>query len=314
MKDYPMAPALKLFDRMIKSAFQAAKAVTPRSVQNLFGTAYVAALRILPKRQAIRLRYFKSFQRLPNLSEPRLFSEKCQALKLSNPDLSRFVDKVAVKKLVTERIGPQYVIPTLYAGPRLPPVNERNWSLPYVVKTNHGSGGNIFVREAPDWPNIEAKLHQLMSYDFASVSGETFYNGYPRQVLVEPFIATGPQLPLDYKIFTCGGKVQFIQVDIDRETAHKRVFFDREWRRLPMRFGYPDDERPISRPKKLDLMLQIASKLARGIGFVRIDFYEVGERVYFGEMTFTPESGLMKFEPASVDAELGAKWPWPTAA
>ncbi len=47
--------------------------------------------------------------------------------------------------------------------------------------------------------------------------------------------------------------------------------------------------------------------MANNISFVRIDFYEVCGRIYFGEMTFTPESGLMEFEPASVDAELSAK-------
>lgn len=296
---------------MLKRLFRAAKALTPSPVQRVLAAGYGRALALLPLRTGLRIRYFKSFQRFPRLQQPVLFSEKCQALKLLRPNLARYVDKVAVKAFVRERIGEEHVVPTLFAGPKLPPVDARGWPVPFVVKTNHGSGGNIFVRETPDWPAIEARLAAMLDYDFAAVSGETFYAAISRQVLVEPFIALGPDLPLDYKVFTCGGQPQFIQVDTDRENDHKRVFFDLDWGRLPMKLGYPDDPRPIPRPRQLSRMLELAGKLAQGFGFVRVDFYEVGERLYFGEMTFTPESGLMRFEPDSVDAKLGALWPWP---
>ncbi len=296
---------------MLKALFRCIKSATPGPFRSAAARLYSAMVHRLPLETSLKLRYFKSYQRLPNLSQPKLFSEKCQALKLAQPDLSRFVDKVAVKQFVRERIGDQYVIPTLYAGEELPPRQERNWPRPYVIKTNHGSGGNIFVRDEPDWDAIEAKLAVFTNYDFSAVSGETFYSGFPRQVLVEPFVGQAKELPIDYKIFTCGGEPQFIQVDTDREFAHKRVFFDHHWNRLPIRLGYPEDPSPIPRPKRLEKLLELASVLGTDIGFVRIDFYEICGRVYFGEMTFTPESGLMKFEPASVDAHLGAKWPWP---
>ena len=296
---------------MLKTLFRATKAITPRPLQALVGRSYNRALQRLPLRAGLQIRYFKSYQRWPRLDRPVLFSEKCQSLKLLRPDLGIYIDKVAVKAFVRRKIGTQYVIPTLFAGPSLPPQAERNWPLPYVIKTNHGSGGNIFVREAPDWDLIDARLQDMMECDFSAISGETFYGGILRQVLVEPFIAEDEELPLDYKIFVCDGKPQFIQVDTDREHEHKRVFFDQNWNRLPIRLGYPDDPRPIHRPKQLELMLELATKLADGFGFVRVDFYEIEGRLLFGEMTFTPESGLMRFEPDSVDAELGARWPWP---
>ena len=296
---------------MLKTIFRAAKAITPGPLQTAIDRGYNRALQLLPLRAGLQLRYFKSYQRWPRLDRPVLFSEKCQSLKLMRPDLGIYVDKVAVKAFVGRRIGTQYVIPTLFAGPQLPQRAERNWPLPYVIKTNHGSGGNIFVRETPDWPAIEARLSDMLDCDFSAISGETFYGDIDPQVLVEPFIADGSELPLDYKIFVCAGEPQFIQVDTDREHSHKRVFFDRDWNRLPIRLGYPDDPRPLSRPRHLERMLELAARLAAGFGFVRVDFYEVGERLLFGEMTFTPESGLMRFEPDSVDADLGARWPWP---
>jgi hypothetical protein len=306
-KDDGVAPS----DDMLKTLFRAAKAVTPRPVRQLADRSYTRALDALPLRTGLQLRYFKSYQRLPRLARPVLFSEKCQALKLLRPDLARYVDKIAAKQFVARRIGEQHVIPTLFSGPALPARAERSWPLPYVIKTNHGSGGNIFVRQEPDWDEIEVRLADMLACDFSAISGETFYGTVQPQVLVEPFIADGPDLPLDYKIFTCNGEPQFIQVDTDREHAHKRVFFDRDWNRLPIRLGYPDDARPINRPGQLERMIELAAELARGFGFVRVDFYEVGGRLLFGEMTFTPESGLMRFKPDSVDADLGARWPWP---
>jgi hypothetical protein len=158
------------------------------------------------------------------------------------------VDKVAVKEFVAESIGPEHVIPTLYAGPQLPPGAQRNWPLPYVIKTNNGSGGNIFVRQEPGWDAIETKVAAFLAHDFSRASGEYFYAQVSPKVLGEPFIAEGHELPIDYKVFTFGG-IHFIQVDTDRENAHKRVFFDAEWNRLPIKLGYPEDPSAIAVPR-----------------------------------------------------------------
>ena len=293
---------------MGKKRFRIVKKITPKPVRNSGQTAFEAMLKVLPKKTALKIRFFKSFQRWPDFDNPRSFSEKCQAIKLAGPDLSPFVDKVLVKAFARSRIGDEHIIPTLYAGPWLP--EKRDWPLPYVIKTNHGSGGNIFVRESPNWPAIEQKLQKLLAYDFAAATGESFYAGVRRQVLVEPFIAEGPDLPRDYKIFTCNGEPQFIQVDTGRDRDHRESFFDPQWERIPIRLGYPDAGE-LKPPRNLEIMIELASKVSQGFGFVRADFYEVAGRIYFGELTFTPASGLMRFEPDRIDDELGAKWPWP---
>ncbi len=296
---------------MLKTAFRTARRMTPAPAREIIARGYEGILRKLPLKTSLKLHYFKSFQRFPDLNEPKLFSEKCQAQKLARPPLGGFVDKVAVKSFVRERVGDEHIIPTLYEGAWLPPRKERNWPIPFVVKTNHGSGGNIFVREKPEWDGIEAKLKAFLAYDFTGAGLESYYGTFLRKVLVEPFIGNGKDLPTDYKVFTCGGEVQFIQVDTDREFAHKRTFFDAKWNRLPIRLGYPEDTSDIPRPNRLDKMLEIAAELGRGFSFVRVDLYSVGDRVYFGELGFAPDSGLMKFEPAGIDAELGSKWAWP---
>lgn len=293
---------------MLKTVYRAVRSVTPPSGQRLIGKAYNALLQRLPLKAKISVLYFKSFGRFPDFANPKTFNEKCQALKVSGKNLSRYVDKVLVKDYVQSIIGEKYVIPTLYHGPNLPPRNERGWPLPYVIKTNNGSSTTIFVRENPDWGALEKIVDAYLAWDYSRVSGEMFYVDVIPQVLVEPFIGANNVLPLDYKFFMFGGKMEFLQVDTDREKAHKRVFFDAEWNKLPMSFGYPFDERHIEKPANLDEMIRIASALSAGLPFVRVDLYNIDGRILFGEMTFTPDSGFRKFEPMELDNRLGAKW------
>jgi hypothetical protein len=130
-------------------------------------------------------------------------------------------------------------------------------------------------------------------------------------VIVEPFLSNDRELPIDYKIFVFGEIPKFIEVDTDRKREHKQAYFDLDWRRQDFRIGleYPIETREISRPKSLKQMLMAASALGRDFDFVRVDFYEIAGRPYFGEMTFTPGAGLKKCEPPEIDFMLGQMWP-----
>lgn len=180
--------------------------MTPRRVAS-------AVLRSLfPVRMAerdLRRSYFSAHGRYPNIRNPKLFTEKIQHRKLFDRDerFSICADKVLVKQYVRERLGGGILVPTLFSGRRLPPREQRTWPLPFVVKANHGSGFNIFVREKTDldWPAIEAKVDLFLSIDFGAQYNERHYSKIARQVLVEPFLSDGGGLPPDYKIFVFGG-------------------------------------------------------------------------------------------------------------
>lgn len=63
----------------------------------------------------IKLFYFAVFKKMPDLNNPKTFSEKIQWLKLHdrNPLYTKLVDKYEVKKYVADIIGEEYVIKTL---------------------------------------------------------------------------------------------------------------------------------------------------------------------------------------------------------
>jgi hypothetical protein len=294
--------------------YRGAQSIIPSRLHAYLASAFNSFLSMLTDRQFIYVTYFKSFRRFPNLSNPQTFTEKCQWTKVcgNHALMASWTDKVKAKELALDRIGTAYVIPTLFSGPTLPPLAQRTWKPPFVIKANHGSEMNIFVRERRDidWAAIESKINEFLNFDYANISRERHYSLIKRQVLVEPFISESGTLPLDYKVFVFGGVPDCIQVDTDRETAHKRTFYDVNWNKMALQFNYPDEKRDIPKPRSLDMILRLASILAEPlpVGFVRVDFYEIYGAPYFGEVTFTPEAGLGKFDPREADSLFGRKW------
>lgn len=222
--------------------------------------------------------------------------------------MTLLVDKVMAKSEVARLLGDEWVTPTLYAGSSLPERSRRNWAKPYVLKTNHGSGGNFFVRSAKDeeWPSIELKVDDMLRTTYGATSHEWAYQGVKPQILVEPLI--GESL-VDYKLFVFGGRVEFIQVHTDRFKDHKASFFDRDWNLQPFGMNWPRHTSPLAAPASLQQMIEGAELLVAGFPFARVDLYEIEKSPRFGEVTFYPDSGFAAVVPDEFDYLLGEVWP-----
>ena len=129
-------------------------------------------------------------------------------------------------------------------------------------------------------------------------------HAHPRGLIVEPFVGDAGTLPIDYKLFVFHGRVEFIQVHLQRETRHRWIVFDRDWQRV----SSPTVDLDPARPHTLPALMEAAETLGRDFDFVRVDMYEVDRRPLFGEMTFYPGSGLGRFDPVALDARMGACW------
>jgi hypothetical protein len=214
-----------------------------------------------------------------------------------------------VKHFVADLVGPEIVIPTLWAGRELPATPPLHWRNEVVVKANHASGWNAIVRspDRDEWESVVARAHRWVTLPWAPDLHEPWYNMMERQILVEPLIRGGAPLN-DYKIFLFDGKVAYIQVYTDRFSGHRRAFFDSRWNKQSFAFGYPVDDREIPRPQHFDRMIEIVEILGADFDFVRVDLYDLPEGPKFGEMTFSPESGHGRFSPLSIDLHLGSLW------
>jgi TupA-like ATPgrasp len=140
----------------------------------------------------LRRSYRVKFGHSPRFVFAKTFNEKLWHRKLLDRDLRMPLrsDKLLVKNFVAEKLGPGWITPTLWHGASLPPLHERIWPRPFVLKTNHGSGMNIFVRSANDldWPQIEVLCAKWLSENYGESTGQWFYSNIERQLLIEPFI------------------------------------------------------------------------------------------------------------------------------
>jgi hypothetical protein len=246
------------------------------------------------------------------------FNEKIQYRKLYDADLRfhKLADKVRVKEHVRTTIGAHFVIPTLWTGKRLPPIEERSWPIPFVIKANHGCSWNKFVRSEADkdWACIDQVCEQWLNSLF---SCESWYMKIEPQILVEPLLGDAQGSLIDYKFFVFGGRAEFIQVDTNRVTDQQIFFYDRNWRRQPFWVwrrqpfwldNYPLETREIERPRHFTEMLEVAEKLGSEFNFVRVDLYDLDSGPKFGELTFAPASGFERFHPVKYDRVLGSFW------
>ncbi len=257
------------------------------------------------RRLRVSLIYFWRHGRLPDLDMPVTFTEHVQHRKLNVHDIRMppLADKLRSKDVVADRIGAQWVIPTLWQGTELP--RRPEWPIPFVVKARHGCNQTAFVFSADtNWDRIRRKAARWMSGDYGTWLDEWIYPHIPRGILVEPFIGEGRQLPIDYKFYVFAGRVEYVQVHLDRAGRHRWIVFDRNWRRV----SSPTSDADPSPPEHLEQMTEAAEELGSDFDFVRVDLYEVGGRPYFGEMTFYPGSGLDPFDPVSLDRVVGEHW------
>jgi TupA-like ATPgrasp len=253
--------------------------------------------------------YNRSFGRTPQLLKPKTFNEKLQYAKLFRRRncYTQFTDKIAVRDFVAKRTGSQYLTDILWIGSDLRSAKEVSLPGRFVVKANHAWGTNIIVRDIRqfDWESAHQQTQDWLQYNHSVPCAEWQYRWIPPKLFIEEYLeGENGDVPLDYKFFCFQGRVEFLQVDFDRFTAHTRSLYDRNFNLLSVSFGYPRRYGSIKRPSCYGDMLRIAETLAADEPFLRVDLYEIG-RPIFGELTLHPEAGLGKFVPPEWDLRLG---------
>tara|TARA_R110001583_G_scaffold7158_6_gene35655 strand:+ start:1467 stop:3404 length:1938 start_codon:yes stop_codon:yes gene_type:complete len=263
-------------------------------------------------REFIIERFFTVFNIQPNLETPITFNEKLQWLKLNDrtPLHTTCADKLAVRKIIKKEIGEQYLIPLLLETKNVTDINPNNLpEAPFVIKTNHDSG-NVFIvtdKSQVHYEHIRHKLKHSLRHNYYHTSREWQYKKIQPTIIVERLISDNyGKVPKDYKIHCFNGEPEFIQVDSDRFQSHRRTIYNLLWQEQDYAYKYQPLS-DIEQPKHLDKMLELARKLAKPFPFARIDFYDTGEQLYFGEITFHPESGFGSFIPNKWDTILGEK-------
>jgi hypothetical protein len=273
-------------------------------------------LRLTSDRRCV-MRQFEARHGYPaNLDHPETWSEKIQWIKLydRNPLYTLCSDKYRVRDYVAEHAGKQHLVPLLGVFDDAAKIDFDALPEQFVVKANHGSGWNRIVRDngkGLDRRTLVSRFSKWLARSYWVNHREWQYKDIAPRVVVEQLLLDDRgEVPADIKIhcFDHGRGEVVIGVDSDRFGRHRRDHYDIDWNRIDLTFAFPQSEHGVPRPSRLDEMTDLARALARPFRYVRVDLYLVGERIYVGELTFTPGSGYDPFVPEAVDRDWGGRF------
>ena len=276
------------------------------------------ALAFLPDAVMLRWQYRLKMGFWPDLKQPRRFTEKLQCYKMyyRNPVLPQCVDKYGVRQYLEQK-GFGHLLNRLYGVyDRAGKIDFDALPNRFVIKTTDGGGGNNVVicrdKSTLDIPGTVARVDSWLNLKSVNAGREWAYTGIARsRIIVEEYLENEehPEAGIeDYKFFCFGGEPFCIVKDCDRYIGHKRNFYDLGWNNLNISSDCPPFDDKRAAPEGLEQMTRIARELSAGFPFVRVDLYYTQGRVFFGEFTFYPWSGYVRFGPASFDYELGERF------
>lgn len=272
-----------------------------------------------PDRLHIEREFEKTFGYPLDWRNPRTLNEKLNWMKLHVRDPRQRIaaDKMAVRELVKSKVGEKYLIPLLRKYDRAEDICFADLPDAFVLKVNHGSGQNRIVKDKAkeeEW-RVRCQFREWMATSHYVRSREWPYKGMKAAIVAEELLTDEDgAIPSDYKFHCFGGRVEAIQVDLDRETRHRRNFYDVQWVLQPFIWtewegGTPSwpNGKDVPRPAALPEMIRVAECLSADFSYARIDLFYCRGRVYFGEITFYHGGALERFSPPEYDRLFGEK-------
>lgn len=264
----------------------------------------------LPDKHFIVFDYFFTYGKFPNLQQPKSFNEKMQWIKINGglEKYTKYVDKYEVRDFISKTIGKEYLVPLIGVWDSFDKINFDLLPRKFVLKPTHSSG-DVFIckdKSSMDINKLTKTVTMWMQKNFYKVTREIQYRDCNPKIICEKYLEDESGGLTDYKIFYFNGKPRLIEVVSDRFSEMKDDFLDINWKILPIVYdGCPNSKKTLRKPKIFKEMVDISEKLSKKFPFVRVDLYLIKNKIYFGELTFTPSSGLDKFEPIEVDYQLG---------
>lgn len=248
-----------------------------------------------------------------DLEHPTSYSEKLNWLKLNdrNPEYTIMVDKVKAKGWVSERIGSQYIIPTIGVWERPEDIDFESLPNKFVLKCNHNSGTGMVICRDKSTLNKEEVIKELnkgLNEDYYLFYREWPYKNVPRRILAEQFMedeSGNPDL-IDYKFFCFNGKPYMMYISQDHSEHPTTDFYDMDFQRLPIRMRDPNSEDVVNKPEQFEEMKRLATVLCKDVPHLRVDFYLINGKVYFGELTFFHNAGFSVIKPEEWDVRIAS--------
>ena len=273
---------------------------------------YKQLLNWIDDKAYLKLMYYLIFDKKLNLNNSKTFNEKLQWLKLydRNPLYTNLVDKYEVRKYIAQTIGEEYLIPLIGVWDKFDDIDFSTLPNQFVLKCTHDSGGLVICKNKSklDIEVARKKINKCLRRNYYYSGREWPYKDVKPRIVCEKYMVDESGVELkDYKFFCFDGEPKALFVATDRGIDTRFDYFDMDFNHLPFMQHYKNGVKKITKPKGFDKMVELAKKLSGSIPHVRVDFYDINGKVYFGELTFYHFSGFEKFEPEEYD-EIFGKW------
>ena len=280
-----------------------------RFVHHLYWNGLSRTYKFWPDALWLKMIYRSKFHRRLNLSAPKSFNEKLNWLKVNdrNPLYTQLADKYSVKEYVRSKIGDEHVVPCYGVWSHFDDIDFSQLPDQFVLKCTHDSGGMCLCRDKSSFDKTaaKAKLEQTLRNNFYWWTREWPYKNVKPRILADKLLDdhTGKTLR-DYKFWCFNGEPKYMYCTVKSDDIYEN-FYDMDFLPVAINHGFRRSEPEFEKPEALELMKSLAQTLSQGIPFVRIDFFWVEGRVYFGEFTFYDWAGLRPFAHYQQDLELG---------
>lgn len=244
-----------------------------------------------------------------DINHPKTFNEKLNWLKLygRNPLYTKMADKYEAKKIVAERIGEQYVVKNLGYWRSFDEIDFDALPNQFVLKCTHDSSGAIICRDKNTFDKLSArrKINLSLKMNYFYACREWPYKNIPHRIIADELLNdhSGKELN-DYKFWCFNGVPKYMYCTVKSNDVYEN-FYDMDFKPVNIDHGFRRRAPEFAKPEAFELMKELAGKLSAGIPFVRIDFFYVDGKVYFGEYTFYDWAGLQPFKTYQQDLELG---------
>ncbi len=258
----------------------------------------------------LSLAYTRKFLKNLNLRHPKTLNEKIQWLKIYDnlPIKTKLTDKVLVRDWVEEKIGAEHLKPVLWVGKSFDSIPFENLPNSFVIKANHGCSWNIFVKDKVRFLQnaslVECAQEQVNGWMSQSYFGwsnfETQYKNIEPQILIEEYLSENSQTPIkEFEVWVFNSKPLFFEQKYLNKETHQRItsVYDSNYKKIDLKF-LPDSVVDLnSEPAPmLEKAVEYSKVLGNGFKLVRIDWIECNNKLFFNEMTFTPQSGYFLFK------------------
>lgn len=272
----------------------------------------------IPDEEFVKSR-FKKFQGYDlDLNNPKTLNEKICWLKLyyTHPDEHILADKYGVRDYISKVLSEEYLIPLVFHTSNYKDLKPENFpDYPVIVKANHDSGSYLIIKDKSkvDWAKLRVDARFWMKRNYYYTDREKQYKDIKPCIVVEKLLQTeNGKIPNDYKLHCFHGNVEFIYVAVDREGINKRNIYDKNWE--PLDFVWSSKKKiklkgrgpEIAPPDSFKEMIRLAEILSKDFPYVRIDFYDVDGKIYFGEVTQHHGGGMGNIRPFEWDEKFGS--------